>query len=123
MKRILIVDDDDQVRSMLRLTLERAGYEVEEAPDGRAAVACSARKPFDLVITDIIMPELEGFETIHKLRTAHPEVKIIAISGGGRLAPDGYLEVAGNLGAARSFVKPVDRDELLKAVHELTRAA
>ena len=123
MIRLLVVDDDNQVRSMLRLTLEREGYDVMEATDGFEAIEQFRQSPFDLIITDIIMPGLEGFETIQRLRAESPEVKIIAISGGGRLAPEGYLEVAENLGALKAFTKPVDHDELLATVRELVGRA
>jgi len=119
MTRILIVDDDEQVRSMLRLTLERAGFDVAEAADGLEAVRAHRRAPADLVITDIVMPEMEGIETIRELRRERPDLPIIAISGGGQIAPEGYLQVAGKIGAARTFTKPVDRGELLAAVREL----
>jgi DNA-binding response OmpR family regulator len=119
MARILVVDDDNQVRSMLRVTLTREGYDVVEAADGFEAIKLFHESQFDLIITDIIMPGLEGFETITRLRSDSPTVKIIAISGGGRLAPEGYLEVAENLGALKAFTKPVDRDELLSTVREL----
>ncbi|MBU1699657.1 MAG: response regulator [Candidatus Eisenbacteria bacterium] len=121
--RILVVDDDNQVRSMLRLTLEREGYEIVEAADGFEAIQLFRENPFDLIITDIIMPGLEGFETIQRLRAESPDVKIIAISGGGRLAPEGYLEVAENLGALKALTKPVDHDELLATVRELVERA
>jgi DNA-binding response OmpR family regulator len=123
MARILVVDDDDQVRTMLRITLEREGYEVEEAPDGQVAISLYHQQAVDLVITDIVMPEKEGIETIMELRRSNPDVKIIAISGGGRVNPEDYLRWAGKFGAQRSFTKPVDRVELLAAVCELLLGA
>ena len=109
---------------MLKQTLERAGYEVAAAANGATGLKlyeskASAAEPFNVVITDLIMPEMEGIETITKLRKSNPKVKIIAISGGGRNKPEDYLHLAGKLGAARTFTKPVDRDALLKAVSEL----
>lgn len=118
MARILVIDDDGQVRSMLRMTLEREGYEVEEAPDGRVGMRLFYEKPTDLVITDIVMPEKEGIETIRELSQDSPRTKIIAISGGGSLNSMTYLLMAGKLGASRAFSKPVDQVELLKAVRE-----
>jgi YesN/AraC family two-component response regulator len=119
MSKILLVDDDAQVRKMLKITLERAGYEVVEAADGVQAVQVYSPDTIDLVITDIVMPEKEGIETIMELKTAHPEVRIIAISGGGRINPEDYLKWAQRFGVARTFTKPVDREELLTAVSEL----
>ncbi|MDY6987588.1 MAG: response regulator [Thermodesulfobacteriota bacterium] len=117
--RILVVDDDVQIREMLRQLLERAGYEVAEAPDGRQGIRLYRQEPADLVITDIIMPEKEGLETIRELRRDFPDVKILAISGGGRVLADEYLRLAKQFGAERTLAKPFDQKELLEAVHEL----
>jgi DNA-binding NarL/FixJ family response regulator len=75
--------------------------------------------PTDLIITDLIMPEKEGIETIMELKKDFPDVKIIAISGGGRSKPESYLNLAKQLGAKRVFPKPIDREELLNAIREL----
>ncbi|MFH1679321.1 MAG: response regulator [Candidatus Eisenbacteria bacterium] len=123
MARILIVDDDEQVRTMLRITFEEAGYEAGEAPDGSAAIRRQRENPADLVITDLIMPEKEGLETIMDLRKEWPGARIIAISGGGRLVPGDYLLHARRLGANRVFRKPIDRKKLLGAVRELLEEA
>ena len=92
MALILIIDDDDQIRRVLRKTLERDGYDVADAPNGKEGIRLYRENPADLVITDIIMPEKEGIETIRELRRDFPEVKIIAISGGGRIGPDSYFK-------------------------------
>lgn len=124
MPRILVVDDDEQIRAMLRMTLEREGYEVAEAGDGKMAMDRYAADPADLVIMDIVMPEKEGIETIMDLRRQHGDVRIIAISGGGRVAPQDYLRWARTFGVQHTFTKPVDRRELLAAIDELlTREA
>ena len=120
MARVLVVDDDFQMREMLGVILERKGYDVMTAPDGKLAVQLQRKLPFDLVITDIIMPEKEGLETISELRHSYPRLKIIAISGGGRHRPDGYLELARQLGADRILAKPFGSWEILSAVRELT---
>ncbi|MFZ1985482.1 MAG: response regulator [Desulfatitalea sp.] len=124
MDRILIIEDDEYVQKMLKQTFERAGYEVGTASNGAAGLRLyesklSLLEPFDVVITDLIMPEMEGIETITKLRKSNPKVKVIAISGGGRNKPEDYLHLAEKLGAARTFTKPVDRSALLQAVSEL----
>jgi DNA-binding response OmpR family regulator len=116
---ILLIDDDDQVRTSIRKFLVREGYDVVEAPDGKAGMRFFQQKRVDLVITDIIMPEKEGIETIIELRRHFPEVKIIAISGGGCLEPDGYLNVAQKVGAHRIFAKPFELEDLLASVRQL----
>jgi len=119
MKKILLADDDHQVRNMLKLTLEREGYEVVEAEDGVQAVRLYLNHSIDLVVTDIVMPEKEGIETIMELRSINPKIKIIAISGGGRISPDDYLNWARRFGVGHTFTKPVDRKELLEAIKDL----
>ncbi|MBU1702010.1 MAG: response regulator [Candidatus Eisenbacteria bacterium] len=122
MARLLVVDDDERIRIMLRMTLEEAGYDVEEAPNGVVALQIQEENPVDLVITDIIMPEKEGIETIMDLHRRWSKLPIIAISGGGRDTPQRYLGIAKGIGAARIFPKPILRDELLEAITELLAA-
>jgi len=119
MKRVLIIDDDDQFREMLRFMVERAGYEVEEAEDGEIGIELQQQSPFDLIITDIIMPNKEGIGTIVELKNDYPELKIIAISGGGRVVPNDYLDIAEKLGAHRTLSKPFERKELIQTIEEL----
>ena len=88
MARILVIDDDYQVREMLRDTLEIAGYEVEVASDGREGLKLYHNRPTDMIITDIIMPNMDGLETITELQRNFPDTKIIAFSGGGFTLPD-----------------------------------
>jgi DNA-binding response OmpR family regulator len=123
MTRILVVDDDEQVRTMLCMTLDQAGYDTDGACDGNAAIRMQREKPVDLVITDLVMPNKEGLETIMDLRREWPTMKIIAISGGGRVTPGDYLSSALYLGASLVFAKPFDRYELLGAIRELLGAA
>lgn len=119
MPKILVVDDDADVRRVLQLFLERAGYDVTTAADGCEAVATYARTPHDMVITDIVMPKMEGIETIAELREMNPTVPIIAISGGGRIGAHDYLTWVRRCGVEHTFVKPIDRLDLLEAVKEL----
>ncbi len=120
MKRILVIDDDDQLRLMIRLMLERASYEVVDAPNGKVGIDLYRQDPVDLVITDIFMPEKEGLETIRELCREYPDVKIIAISGGSpRTEGFSSLQFAKGFGALRTLAKPFFRDELLKVVREL----
>jgi len=116
MARILIIDDEPQIRSMLRLMLERDGYEVVEAPDGIEGIRAYRRKPADLIITDLIMPNKDGIGMIIELQKEFPDVKIIAMSGGGLNKPEGYLKGAKKLGAACTLTKPIDREKMLRAV-------
>ena len=116
MRQILLVDDDEPFRAMLHKTLEKAGYHVTDAPDGKAALKLFPEHPCDLVITDLVMPEKEGLETIVELRRLHAGVKIIAISGGGRMNPLTNLVMARKLGARRTLAKPFSQKEVLEAV-------
>ena len=120
MERVLIIEDDTFVQNMLKQTFERADYEVATANNGRMGLQLYQCRPFDVVITDLIMPDMEGIETITHLKQIDPQVNVIAISGGGRNNPDDYLYLAQKLGAKYTFTKPVDRDALLLAVRELT---
>ncbi len=116
MARILIIDDEPQIRSMLKLMLERDGYEVVEAPDGVEGISVYRQNPTDLIITDLIMPNKDGIGMIIDLKKEFPEVKIIAMSGGGLNKPDGYLKGAKKLGASCTLTKPIDREEILRVV-------
>jgi len=116
MERILIIDDEEQIRSMLRLMLERDGYEVIEAPDGIEGIKAYRQNPADLIITDLIMPNKDGIGMIIELQKEFPDVKIIAMSGGGLNKPEGYLKGAKKLGAACTLTKPIDRAKMLRAV-------
>lgn len=118
MPRILVIDDEAPVRTLLQTVLERAGYEVVTAPDGKKGMRCHEMAPADLIITDIVMPDKEGIELIRELRQAEPDVKVFAISGGGRVAANPYLMLAEKLGALRTFAKPVKTDVLLEAVND-----
>lgn len=116
MARILIIDDEPQIRSMLKLMLERDGYEVVEAVDGVEGISVYRQNPADLIITDLIMPNKDGIGMIIDLKKEFPEVKIIAMSGGGLNKPDGYLKGAKKLGASCTLTKPIDREEILRVV-------
>ncbi len=116
MARILLVEDDEFVRDMLCQMLRRASHEVEGAVDGEEALEKLQAIQPDVMITDIIMPRKSGTALISEVMKKHPTLKIIAISGGGRLDPEGYLDLSESLGAHVSFKKPVDKDALLMAV-------
>jgi len=119
MAQILLVDDDELLRPMIRLVLERAGYRVREARNGNDAMRQFAQDQGDLVITDLIMPEKEGLALILEMRRINRKLKIIAMSGGGRVSSKDYLEVAAKFGAAQVLNKPFSNQELLNAVHQV----
>ena len=116
MESILLIDDDEALRGALRLALERAGYSVVVARDGREGLQLFRHLPPDLVITDIVMEGQEGLETIQVLRRETPGVKIIAMSGGGSRGDRTFLEAARLLGAQQTLDKPFDVPHLLTAV-------
>lgn len=116
MARILVVDDEDSLRRLLKAVLERAGHEVTTASDGVEAVRLVDAGPFDLVVTDLIMPEMEGIATIQQLRRLAPDMKIIAMSGGGRGSAGDYLDMAKQLGASMTLMKPFTPEGLVEAV-------
>ena len=122
MTRVLIIDDEEPIRSMLKLMLERDGYEVDEAPDGMEAIRIYRQNPADLIITDLIMPNQAGIGMIIALKKEFPDVKIIAMSGGGLNKPEGYLKGAKKLGAACTLTKPIDRDEMLRAIKDVLQS-
>ena len=119
MARILIIDDEPSVRELLITMLMEEGHEVVEAADGKAGLRLLQERPADLVITDLIMPEKEGIETIMDLRRDFPDVKIIAMSGGGIIQAQDYLGMAQGMGAHRVFEKPFGVGAMLTAVREL----
>ena len=118
MESILIIDDEPQIRSMIRLILERSGYTVIEASDGIEGLRRFREKPADLIITDLIMPNKDGIGLIIELKKEFPDVKIVAMSGGGLNRPEGYLRGAQKLGAACTLSKPINRQELLRVVRD-----
>lgn len=122
MRRILIIDDEPYILLMLKKMLERAGYEVDLASNGKEGLAIFEKNSADLVITDIIMPEKEGLELILEMKKQRPELKIIAISGGGRISPESYLECAKHFGAEKVFQKPFKQKDMVSAVKELIPA-
>ncbi len=119
MKKILIIDDEEPIRKMLKLLLENNGYTVNTAVNGEDGLRVYRAFHPDLIITDLIMPEKEGLETIQEIRQKNPDVKIIAISGGGIGDSDMYLHLAKKIGADHSIAKPVHTKELLSIIDQL----
>jgi CheY-like chemotaxis protein len=116
MKKILVIDDDAVVRDTIVQILEGEGYSVVSAEDGMRGVALFRSEHPDLVITDIIMPEREGIQTITEIRGLVPAAKVIAISGGGRIGNADFLQIARLLGAVDVISKPFDPDDFLSRV-------
>jgi DNA-binding response OmpR family regulator len=119
MTYVLIVDDDPMVRNMLVQFFALDGYQTTGASNGKEALRMYRDSPADLVVTDMIMPEMDGIETIQAVRRENPDAKIIAISGGGRNSPEDYLVLAEHFGADRTFTKPVECKALVAAAREL----
>lgn len=118
MKTILLVDDDKLFADMVEQALTAFGYAVLRAPDGRAALQRYDPETVALVLTDLVMPDLEGVELIIALRRRTPGVKVIAMSGGGRNDPSAYLRIAQRIGAMRTLSKPFLLAELHQAIKE-----
>lgn len=116
MKKILVIDDEDAVRSFLTTVLEREGFFVITAGDGREGMKKIGSEPVDLVITDLIMPEKEGMEIIMEVKKIYPHIPVIAISGGGRNSPESYLNTAKLLGAKAILEKPFHKEKLLSTI-------
>ncbi len=116
MKKILVIDDEPYILMMLKKMMERAGYEVDLATNGVEGLEIFKNNSPDLVISDIIMPEKEGLGTIREMKQLKPDLKIIAVSGGGRASSDDYLHTAKLFGADRIFQKPFNQTEIVGAV-------
>jgi CheY-like chemotaxis protein len=119
MPLILVIEDDSSLRRTLVRMLLIAGHEVIEAANGRIALEKMAERPADLVLTDLIMPEMEGIETIRALLRDHPSLPIIAMSGGPRHSSESYLRMAEKLGARKTLAKPFEPRELLASIRDL----
>ena len=114
--RILLVDDDSGIRKLVRRVLVRAGYEVAESTDGVNGLRQMRAGRFDLLITDLVMPDMDGLELIRETRASHPDVPILAMSGGGKVPAPVYLRLAQVLGAGKVLPKPFEIPALLQAV-------
>ncbi len=121
MARILVIDDEEDLRVLVRQALESDGHEVIPAANGAEGLALQRKRPADLVITDIFMPEADGIETIHRLKKDFPRVKVIAMSGGGRSSSmfDSVRTTASALGIDAFLRKPFDFSTLLQSVRQV----
>ena len=123
MKKVLIIDDDMRARTTMTIILKRAGFEIVTAENGAKGLACLRDEVPDLIITDIIMPEKEGIETIREILAERPGTKILAVSGGGRVGAGNTLHMAKALGATEVLAKPFGPDELIGCVARCLEAA
>jgi CheY-like chemotaxis protein len=116
MARVLVVDDQYLIRESMRSALEQAGHEVEEATDGEVALGVLGRTPVDLVVTDIVMPNLDGFGLIRRIRRRYPRIKLVVVSGVVRMGEVSMLDAARKLGANETVAKPFTPRDLNEAV-------
>jgi len=119
MAKVLVIDDDPKVRSVVARVVEMEGHEVVEAENGKVALRRFTGDPADLVITDIYMPEMDGIELLMRIREAFPEARLVAMSGGGAIAAEHLLRAAKALGAVKVLQKPFELD----AIRELLPAS
>jgi DNA-binding response OmpR family regulator len=120
MARILVIEDDDRLLDLFVRALERQGHEVVGASDGEVGLKKMRATPADVVVTDILMPEKDGLETIRDLRSSFPRSRVVAISGGGRgLDGDHCLKMALDFGAQRVLPKPLRISQLNEAIDQL----
>ncbi|MDH5749157.1 MAG: response regulator [Rhodospirillales bacterium] len=120
MAKVLLVDDDELVRYALGAVLRKAGHEVIEEPNGKKVMAVIAAQSPDIIVTDIIMPEQEGTETIMIVHNEYPDLPIIAMSGGGRNSCEEYLDAAKAFGAVATLNKPFDETVLLSLIKQFS---
>ncbi|SCA56001.1 Response regulator [Candidatus Terasakiella magnetica] len=118
MAHILVIDDEELARFTIREIVEGYGHTIIEAVNGNQGLEKFRQNDVDLIITDIIMPEKEGIETIIELKREQPDLKVIAISGGGRTRNLDFLKLAGEMGADTILAKPFSSDELMSAVNK-----
>lgn len=116
---VLLIDDDCDLLRLMRQALNRDGWSVRTAEDGRAGMRAFEASPPELVVLDILMPTQEGLETIVAMKERRPGVRILAISGGGRLGGVDFLKMAAHLGADATLAKPFRMSELVAATHRL----
>jgi DNA-binding NtrC family response regulator len=115
-RKILVIDDEEDICEMTKLLLEKSGHDVTCTTDARLAARLLREQKFEAVITDMLMPDKDGLEVMADVRRHHPEVRIIASSGGGRVSSDSYLHIARKSGAHALLSKPFTLPELLTSI-------
>lgn len=123
MARVLVMDDEEELRRVLVRALERGGHVTAEAENGADGMREIKANPVDLVIADLVMPEMDGLEFMRELGRVRPGTRVIAMSGGGVWDKGSLLAVAGMLGAVKTLSKPFELDEFLKLVDEVLAAS
>ena len=116
MPKVLVVDDDAGSREIIRMALECEQYEVDEAENGRAGLELAAHSEFDILVTDIVMPEVDGIQFMYELHKTRPGLPVVAISGGALLSARNYLRIASQTGASAVLAKPFTLSQLYSAV-------
>lgn len=119
MAYIVVIDDDPKILEIFKLFLENEGHSVVTANNGQEGIDIFRNDQADLVVTDMVMPVKNGLKTIMELGTEFPDIKIIAISGGGIIEPDRYLSLAKCIGIKQTLTKPVTKEQLINAVNEV----
>ena len=120
MARIIVIDDEEDLRGLLRLLLEAEGHDVDEAENGAQGLAAIAEQTYDLVVTDVLMPEEDGITVAKETPKLQPNAKVLAISGGGAVLPANWsLKVMKMFGVNAALHKPFEADEFIKVVNEL----
>lgn len=119
MARVLIIDDNTEFCAILQTHLETAGHAVATASRARTGLEMLEQQSFDLLLTDILMPEVDGIEVLRIVKRRWPGLPVIAVSGGGQIAARDLLEMVDHLGADRVLQKPVRREDLLAAIDTL----
>ncbi len=122
MARILVVDDEIELRTLLRKILTRRGHDVIEAENGSMAISMVEQgEKLDMIITDIFMPDTDGIEVLRRLRAGYPDLKIVVMSGGGNRVSRGYLPAATALGADHVIEKPFDPSAVGEQIENLLK--
>ena len=121
MSRILVVDDDRHIRNMLLRIFEGQGYDVSLAENGKHGLEVLAEQDVDLIVSDILMPEKDGLEMISTVKELYPDIKIVAMSGGGHIGSENYLRLAQHMGAERTIQKVIMCEDIIRVANELLR--
>ncbi len=121
MKKICIIDDDKEMLHLLREFISKLGFYVSAYQDPQEGISAVESQHFDLLITDILMPEVDGIEVIRRIQKSNKQIEIIAISGGGALIPVDYLAIVKTMGVKYAFPKPINLDGLELAIEELLK--
>lgn len=117
MARVLLIEDDYFLRAVLKGTLEEQGHAVVDVENAVHATQLHEENPFDVVLTDLIMPERDGLELITEFRRRFPAIRIIAMSAGGQISAPDYLEIARKMGAFSTLLKPITDDALARMMN------